>query len=95
MWCVNFVEANKLLPRRLKAILEEEQSQTFTIDMLAQFQSLKAFDSLAHDPFVVFIEPPSLDTRILNQFALFSLMPDPPDRISTRGWRNILICAVA
>ena len=24
----------------------------------------------------VFIEPPSLDTRILNQFALFSLMPD-------------------
>jgi hypothetical protein len=35
VWCVNFAEANKLLPRRLKAILEEEQSQTFTIDMLS------------------------------------------------------------
>src|SRR5919206_191925 len=60
-------KANKLLPKRLKAILEEEQSQTFTIDMLSEFQSLKAFDSLAHEPFVLFIEPPSLDTRILNQ----------------------------
>ena len=83
VWCVNFVEANKLLPKRLKAILEEEQSQTFTIDMLSEFRSLKAFDSLAHDPFVVFIEPPSLDTRILNQFALFSLMADPSARMDT------------
>ena len=81
VWCVNFVEANKLLPKRLKAILEEEQSQTFTIDMLSEFGSVKAFDSLAHEPFVLFIEPPSLDTRILNQFALFSLMPDPSARL--------------
>jgi FRG domain len=81
VWCVNFVEANKLLPRRLKAILEEEQSETFTIDMLSEFQSLKAFDSLAREPFVLFLEPPSLDTRILNQFALFSLMADPSARL--------------
>jgi len=92
VWCVNFVEANKLLPRRLKAILEEEQSQTFTIDMLAQFQSLKAFDSLAHDPFVVFIEPPSLDTRILNQFALFSLMPDAGSHLDTWLEEHPLLC---
>jgi FRG domain-containing protein len=83
VWCVNFSEANTLLPKRLKAILEEEQSQKFTIDMLAEFKSLKAFDSLTRDPFVLFIEPPSLDTRILNQFALFSLMPDPSARLDT------------
>ena len=83
VWCVDFVQANTLLPKRLKTILEEEQSQTFTIDMLSQFQSLRAFDSLAHDPFVLFIEPPSLDTRILNQFALFSLMADPSARLDT------------
>jgi hypothetical protein len=84
VWCVNFVEANKLLPKRLKAILEDEQSQTFTVDMLSGFPSLKAFDSLAREPFVVFIEPPSLDTRILNQFALFSLMADAG--ASFEGW---------
>ena len=36
-----------------------------------------AFDSLSREPFVVYIEPPSIDPRILNQFALFSLMSSP------------------
>lgn len=74
VWCVNFVEANRLLPRRLRAILEEEHSDTLTVEMLGEFTSLRAFGGLAKQPFVVFVEPPSLDTRILNQFALFSLM---------------------
>jgi hypothetical protein len=77
VWCVNFVEANQLLPRRLKTILEEERSDTLTIEMLHEFKTLRTFDSLSRDPFVVFIEPPSLDARILNQFALFSLMSSP------------------
>lgn len=77
VWCVNFVEANTRLPRRLRALLEAEHSHTFTIDMLSEFRALKDFDALSRDPFVVFMEPPSLDTRILNQFALFSLMPGP------------------
>jgi hypothetical protein len=81
VWCVNFVEANRLLPPRLKSILEEEHSDTFTVEMLGEFPSLKAFDALGREPFVVFIEPPSLDTRILNQFALFSLMPTPSARL--------------
>ena len=77
VWCMNFVEANRLLPKRLKGLLEEERSDTFTVEMLSEFPTLRSFDALARDPFVVFIEPPSLDTRILNQFALFSLMPSP------------------
>jgi hypothetical protein len=81
IWCVNFVEANTRLPKRLRALLDEEQSDTFTIDMLRAFPSLRDFDALARDPFVVFIEPPSIDTRILNQFALFSLMASPAARL--------------
>lgn len=77
IWCVNFVQANKLLPSRLRSILEEEHSETLTVEMLSQFKSLRAFDALARTPFVVFVEPPSLDTRILNQFALFSLTSSP------------------
>jgi hypothetical protein len=75
VWCVNFVEANTRLPKRLRAILDEEQSDTFTVEMLREFTTLRAFDVLSRNRFVVFLEPPSLDTRILNQFALFSLMP--------------------
>jgi len=81
VWCVNFVEANRLLPPRLKTILEEEHSDTFTVEMLSEFPSLRSFDALGRDPFVIFIEPPSLDARILNQFALFSLMPTPSARL--------------
>jgi hypothetical protein len=77
VWCVNFIDANRLLPPRLKRILEEEHSQTLTVEMLQDFETLRDFDSLAPDPFVVFLEPPSLDARILNQFALFSLMSNP------------------
>jgi hypothetical protein len=81
VWCVNFVEANKRLPRRLRSILEQEHSQTFTIDMLSEFASLRTFDALGRHPFVIFLEPPSLDIRILNQFALFSMMPSPSARL--------------
>ena len=81
VWCVNFVEANRLLPPRLKTILEEEHSDTFTVEMLSEFPTLRAFDSLGREPFVIFMEPPSLDARILNQFALFSLMPTPAARL--------------
>jgi hypothetical protein len=77
VWCVNFVRANRLLPKRLRAILDEDASETFTVDMLAGFSTLADFDALTRDPFLMFIEPPALDARILHQAALFSLMPSP------------------
>src|SRR4030095_12422874 len=77
VWCVNFVEANKRLPARLKRILREEGSDTFTVEMLSAFPSLRSFHALSREPFVVFLEPPAIDQRILNQLALFSLMSSP------------------
>ena len=38
-------------------------------DQLSKLDSLKR-----KEDFVLFLEPPSLDDRIVNQFALFSLM---------------------
>jgi FRG domain len=81
VWCVNFVEANKRLPARLKRILREEGSDTFTVEMLSAFPSLRSFDALSREPFVVFLEPPAVDQRILNQLALFSLMSNPSARL--------------
>ena len=77
VWCVDFVEANKRLPRRLRRILDQEASDTFTVEMLKGFATLRDFDALRREPFVVFMEPPAVDRRILNQFALFSLMSSP------------------
>jgi hypothetical protein len=83
VWAINFVEANRFLPRRLKRILDAEGSDTATVDMLGPFGSLREFDRLAREPFVVFLEPPSIDPRIVNQFALFSLMSSPQARLDT------------
>ena len=77
VWAVDFVQANRLLPPRLKRILDAEGSDTATVDMLGAFGTLQQFDRLSRRPFVVFMEPPSLDRRIVNQFALFSLMSSP------------------
>jgi hypothetical protein len=92
VWCVNFVEANKRLPRRLKQILQQEGSDTFTVEMLSGFRSLRQFDALSRDPFVVFLEPPAVDKRILNQLALFSLLSSPAARLDDWLHRHPDLC---
>ena len=77
VWCVNFVKANRRIPRRLKRMLDADASDTFTVEMLSSFPTLRAFDATAREPFVVFLEPPALDARILHQWSLFSLMSNP------------------
>jgi FRG domain len=75
VWCVDFVEASRRLPRPLAELLEEEGANTFTAEMLGRVAPpLQDLDRLGGD-FVVFLEPPSLDDRIVNQAALFSLTP--------------------
>ena len=83
VWCVDYVKANGLLPQVLKDVAERECAGVFTAEMLDEAaDSLPAFDALGKDqPFVVFLEPPSLDERIINQFALFSLMSSPTARL--------------
>ncbi|MFW5942947.1 MAG: FRG domain-containing protein [Chloroflexota bacterium] len=78
VWMVNYIKARALLPDRLKAAVEEEGAGVFTVEMLGQVvDSLPALDALSDSLFVVFFEPPSLDDRIVNQYALFSLMSNP------------------
>jgi hypothetical protein len=84
VWAINFVEANRSLPAAMRRMLEREGSDTATVEMMGAFPTLAAFDRLARRPFVVFLEPPSLDRRIVNQFSLFSLMSSP--RATFDGW---------
>lgn len=82
IWCVNYVETNHYLPPKLKSVNLEEGSNAFTAEMLQSVcTSLQDFDSLQEEPFTVFLEPPSLDERIVNQHALFSLMSGPTFRL--------------
>jgi hypothetical protein len=78
IWCVNHIRTNQLLPDPLKREADREGSCVFTVEMLNDVApALEDFDNLARDLFVVFMEPPSLDARIVNQYALFSVMSSP------------------
>ncbi len=75
IWCLDYSETNHLLPPKLKHILDKENTPVFTSQMLNRAATtLEEFDALGEAEFVVFLEPSSLDNRIVNQFALFSLM---------------------
>ena len=77
IWCVDYLKTNGLLPPTLQKILKAENANIFTTEMLnGVAASLSDFDALGGD-FVLFFEPPSLDERIVNQFALFSLPSSP------------------
>jgi hypothetical protein len=91
IWCIDYVRAHDFLPRMLRRVLFEEGANVFTAEMLARTAtSLADFDALAFeldDPvfsFATFFEPPSLDARIVNQYALFSLMSSP--KVSLDDW---------
>jgi FRG domain-containing protein len=74
IWCVDYRKTNELLPRPLRKILEKDDTNIFTTEMLNRVAAtLDDFDALSRDDFLLFFEPPSLDERIVNQFALFSL----------------------
>ncbi len=100
VWIVNYVETNRLLPARLREVLAREGSDVFTAEMLSRAApSLENFDALADEPFVAFLDPPSLDARIVNQAALFSVMSSPRARLydwlvhHPRTFRRIVIPA--
>jgi hypothetical protein len=78
IWMVDYDRTNELLPERLRRILADEGSHVFTAEMLEHAAgTLQEFDSVSRQPVLLFFEPPSLDSRIVNQFALFSLLSSP------------------
>lgn len=75
IWCVDFVQANTYLPDTLRRLLDAEGSNVFTAEMLEPVAAtLSDLEALADEPFLLFMEPPSVDDRIVNQFALLSTM---------------------
>lgn len=75
VWCINYEYSHTLLPEPMQNALHTEGANTFTIDMLDQVSSsFTELDRLSDHPFLLFFEPPSMDDRIVNQYALFSVM---------------------
>ncbi len=75
IWKVDFVQVNRQTPEPLQTLLRQEQCNVFTVEMLeSEFPTLQKLDQITGPENVLFFEPPSLDDRIVNQYALFSIM---------------------
>lgn len=78
IWCVNIERIHDIIPGKLKTILKRENAYAFTAEMLSEkCSSLNEFDTLSDNPFLLFFEPPSLDDRIVNQYAFHSVISNP------------------
>ena len=74
---VDYVRAHELVPPEFRSELEQEGANVFTTEMLAGVAEKIVELSRGSERFVLFVEPPSFDERIVNQYALFSLMSSP------------------
>jgi hypothetical protein len=79
VWTLDYVRAHELLPDALRDVLVADGANVFTAELLERVaRGVSDLDKLAgDDDLLLFLEPPSLDDRIVNQYALFSLMSRP------------------
>lgn len=78
IWKANYHDSYRQLPRKMRDSLEAAGGNVFTVEMLTDLvKDLDEFDLLSKDDFYIFFEPPSVDARIVNQHALFSISSNP------------------
>lgn len=76
LWKIDIEEFNRLLPMIYRKKLGEENAYLFTIEMLSEVvNNLESYDSDMGGDSMVLLEPPSIDGRIVNQYAYFSVVP--------------------
>lgn len=88
IFCIDFIKVRRYLPESLKLILKKDDAVFFTAEMLDRYAPtlgefdarVKADSADGHDC-VIFFEPPSLDDRIVNQAALFSMLSSPEQQL--------------
>ena len=80
VWKVNYSDAHEMLPQGMLNYLQDEGAAIFTVEMLDRgaptLRDLDKMSSKERD-YLIFFEPPSIDDRIINQFAYFSVMTNP------------------
>jgi hypothetical protein len=89
IWCVDFHGTTAYLPDDFKKALESENAKAFDVTILKSVcPRVRGLDKYHEDngDFMVFFEPPSMDERIINQFALFAFMSGPD--VLANDWLN-------
>jgi hypothetical protein len=82
VWLLDYVRAQQEAPERFREVLREHDMNVFTAELLEEAaDALEELERVAADDYLLFLEPPSLNERIVNQYALFALMSRPEARL--------------
>ena len=81
VWAVNLSKIHtELLPQKYKIILKKYDAFSLTIDMLKEMEvTIDDYNRDMCDKHFLVIEPPSYNTRIINQDSLLAILPDALD----------------
>lgn len=82
VWRLDIAELHSLLPDRYRTIMDKYKAEVFSVDMLGEAaSSLAQYDEDMGDHAMVVLEPPSIDSRIVNQYSFFSVTPMDMERV--------------
>ena len=82
VWRVDMAELHAMLPKKYQAMRRANKSTVFTVDMLKEVApTLQQYDQDMGSSYMVIIEPPSIDPRIVNQYSFFSVIPSSMEDI--------------
>jgi 8-oxo-dGTP pyrophosphatase MutT (NUDIX family) len=88
VWALDFIGLQQWLPDPLRQRLQHDGVNVFTTKELASVAfSLQELEKLSSEDFMVIFEPPSIDDRIVNQYAALSAM-SRPDTVAESWLRN-------
>lgn len=80
LWAISHVKLHNMLPIKYKESLKQNMGRSFTVEMLEELGiSIPEYNRDMGDFSLLFLEPPSIDARIVNQFSHFALIPDMLD----------------
>lgn len=98
IWMVDYVKMHQRIPEVFRKELEHDGAKCFTVEMLSNVAgSLTEFDGMSDEDFVLFFDPPSMDYRLINQYALHSVISNSSksmwDMLKDHDdlWRKIVI----
>ncbi len=77
VWRIDMNEMYAHLPEEYQTLLNRNLSTIYSVDMLREItgNSLQKYDEDMGKDAMVIIEPPSVNTRIVNQYSFFSVVP--------------------
>lgn len=76
IWRIDAEEIQGLLPDSFKKVLTSHKAGIFDVNMLEEAaDSVEKYDEVMGEKAIAIMEPPSLDPRIVSQYAFFMVVP--------------------